>query len=472
MLNLDQVPPQQDLHDGRASTRADEGPVAPIASISLPVSSQTRVDVVVAGGGLGGVVAAIAASEAGARTLLIESQPFLGGNAVTGIPLSSFRQHGGGELVIKGIPLRLLTRLAEGGAVGGDPHRDDWLPVNPEALQLQLMMMLAEAGVRVLCHARVISVERRGRRIVGLGVVNHSGSVELMQASQFVDATGDAQLSYLAGLTTPMGRQRDGKTQNMTLMFSVAGVSEDRVASNEELQSLWREYSAEAILRNERQDPGYTVIPGKPGWRSFNATRIVVSKGVDSWQLTEAEFEGRRQVDEFVHQFLKPMVPGFDQAYLAQIAARVGVRETRRISGVYTVQTQDLLSGRVFDDTVGCSSGSIEVHEPDRPAARWQTVRAGGFYTIPYRSLTAREVTNLFAAGRCVSASHEALSALRVLATAMVSGQAAGTAAALNARTDGDSHFLDIDALQQHLRMEGGVMLGTEPHLSSRDTEV
>jgi hypothetical protein len=184
-----------------------------------------------------------------------------------------------------------------------------------------------------------------------------------------------------------------------------------------------------------------------------------VPKGTDNRFLAVAELEGRKQIEEFVEAFLRPHIPGYEHCFLAQIASHVGVRETRRIAGVYEISADDLLMGRKHPDSIACNASSIENHLPDASASvQWHHLRDGEYYTIPYRALVAREADNLLASGRCISASHEALAALRVLSPSMATGQAAGVAAALAALKQVSASELDPEAVRAALRRDGAIV--------------
>ncbi|MER9026132.1 FAD-dependent oxidoreductase [Mesorhizobium sp. M0815] len=415
-------------------------------------------DVIVVGGGLSGVCAAVAATRIGGRTLLAESLPFVGGNGTTGLPISGLCARNSERMIVGGIITEILEMLQERGGVSVDFRRKNWIPVDAEQLQFVLGRLLHTAGVSLLTYSPLVAVTRDQSRISDLAFYNKDGRALRYRARAFVDSTGDAQVARLAGLATPMGRQRDGRTQTMSLVFSIAGVDESRAESNSAVSAAWNQFQASGSVRNTRRDPSVNHIFGRLGWRSFIATRVNVMKGTDNRLLTEAELEGRRQIEEFVYDFLRPRVPGYENSFVAQIAGHVGVRETRRILGLYEITASDLISGKKFHDSIACNASSVEIHMPESGMARWEHLKDDDYYTIPYRSLVARDVDNLFASGRCISATHEALGALRVLSPAMATGQAAGTAAALVALNQTSAHQLDVEAVRSALQAAGAIV--------------
>ncbi|MDR7482241.1 MAG: FAD-dependent oxidoreductase [Armatimonadota bacterium] len=453
-------------------------------------------DVVVAGSGSAGLVAAVAAAREGARTLLVERYGFLGGNLTAGMLGNFLTFHNmRGEQIVGGIPQEIVDRLmARGGSPGhlrnayGNAY--SVTPYDTEAMKAVALEITQEAGVELLLHTFITDTLVEDRRVRGLQVANKSG-LQLILGRTVVDASGDGDVAALAGAAFEKGRPEDGATMAMTLMFRVANVDTDRVAeevrqrpgqfilaedpyigkSREEvaagIRSLhdaplltgWFDLVAMAKRRGEfhpnRQRVVISLSP-RPGEVYVNSTAVVRYDGTDARQLTAAEVEARRQVD-VVFTFLRRYVAGFEQAVLAEVAPGIGVRETRRILGEYVLTLEDVLEGRTFPDGVAKGAYAVDVHEPD--GTIWHKhVKDGRAYDIPYRCLVPRDVDGLLVAGRCISVSREALGSTRVTAQTMAVGQAAGTAAALAAKEGIEPRRIPAGVLRTTLAARGAIV--------------
>jgi hypothetical protein len=194
----------------------------------------------------------------------------------------------------------------------------------------------------------------------------------------------------------------------------------------------------------------WAMIQG-PGLLSINLTDVSDLDPTSGEDITTAEIRVREQVLR-LSAFLKKHVPGFKDSYLAGTPARIGVREGRRLDGLYEIQPEDVLEARTFDDSIGLGGYCMDMHDPDGQGITFNLVEKGGHYQIPYRSLVHRDMNGLLAAGRCLSATHEALAAVRVIGICMVTGEAAGTAAGLSALEGIEPRDLDVKTLQETLR--------------------
>jgi ribulose 1,5-bisphosphate synthetase/thiazole synthase len=435
-------------------------------------------DVLVAGGGPAGIAAAIAAARAGAAVTLLEEKPFVGGNATLGLPLMTFHAFAG-EQIIGGVPQELVERLVEAGGstghvqTGPGAHMPTYTLVDAEVLKYVAQQLLLEAGVRVLLHALVVDALVRGSAARGVVVAAKPG-LGLVTAERVVDCTGDADVAARAGAPFVKGRPEDGGMQAMTLNFRLTNVDLDKITQffGEGLVTGRKPGEvAERPIRGQGTFAPWDDLPETRGlfpdrnhhlwWNSLregevniNTTRIVGKDPTEFDGLTEAEIEGRQQVFRVV-RFLRQHVPGFEQANLVSTGSQIGVRETRRILGEYTLTAEDVLNARRFPDGIAQGSYPIDIHDPSGQGWGVQFVKDGGAYDIPYRCLIPQRLENLLVAGRSISADHQAMGSVRVMATCMAMGQAAGAAATLSLQTGRSPRRLDVDRLRDLLRSQG-----------------
>ncbi|GIP38522.1 hypothetical protein J31TS4_18020 [Paenibacillus sp. J31TS4] len=424
------------------------------------MSKQTY-DVIVAGGGPSGIAAAVASARVGARTLLVERYGFLGGagTAMMVNPWMSYHSAGTGQVqLIFGVLQELIDRMTAMGMYGHPKQRTAF---DPEALKVAAEQLCREAGVELLYHSFLgdALMNEDGSRIEAVRFANKAGLVDF-QASMYVDTTGDADLAALAGAIVEKGRAVDSLSQPMTLNFRMANVDTDRVPTRQEITDLY----LAAKHRGELDCPRENVLwfwANQPGVIHFNTTRIIRKDATDPWELTEAEIEGRRQVQQLV-KFLKAEVAGFEDSYLQTTAPQIGVRESRRVIGEYLLTAEELLAACKFEDVIARGAYPVDIHNPDGAGTVLQYLPDGEWYDIPFRTLVPKKIENLLIGGRPISATHEAHSAIRVQPIAMAIGQAAGTAAAICAKEGVLPREVDVRAVQTALTEQGAV-LGLEP---------
>jgi hypothetical protein len=440
------------------------------------------VDVLVVGGGPAGIAAALAAADAGSDVALVERYGFLGGNATAALvmPWMSFHtrrpqppelggvglfptDHGEGEPVVAGKHIEVIDRLiAAGGAVPPSPETGYTVPFDPEIFKHVALDLLDEAGVRFLFHAFASGVAATGdpRQVV---FETKSGPV-VVRAQDTVDCTGDGDIAAAAGADHAVGRDSDGLTQPMTLMFRMVGYDEEMFGRYVgEHPDQWRSVHGLWDLVEDATEAGDLDLPREdilffgtahPGEVAVNSTRVTHALGIDVWDLTRAETVSRRQMAQ-VARFLRDYVPGFADSYVAQSGVQVGVRETRRVLGDYLLTGDDILSARKFPDVIARGTYPVDIHNPTGKGTVLRSVPAGDAYDIPLRCLLPRGVDNLLTAGRCISGTHEAHSSYRVTPTAMATGQAAGVCAALAAATGKPPREVPTDAVQAELVRQG-----------------
>lgn len=450
-------------------------------TFTTPAPVRATADVAVVGSGPAGIAAAISAARNGARTLLIERFGYVGGNLTAGLvgPCMTSYSLDGRTQLIKGVFDELITRMERDGqaihpskvpaksAYCGfiEYGHDKVAPFEPEAVKTTALEMLLEAGVEVLLHTHVIAPRTDDGAVTGLFISSKSG-VEAIDAKVVVDCSADADVVAGAGGETVYGRQEDGLTQPMTLFFRMTGVEDDVVEKYVTEAGEFRPFSA--IVEEGRRSGEFTVPKRaiglyktlRPGVWRMNNTRILGVSGVDVADLTRAEIEGRAQVNELVG-FLRKRVPGFANASLLDTASAVGVRETRRVVGEYTLTLEDLETGRHFDDVVALCGYPVDIHSPTDGGGRLEEDPTANIYEIPYRILVPESIDGVLVAGRAVSATHEALAAIRVMPPAFATGQAAGTAAALAVAQGVAPRAIDVDGLQDRL-LADDVYLGPQ----------
>lgn len=425
-----------------------------------------RAEVVVLGGGPAGVAAAYASARSGRKTLLVERYGFLGGMGTIARVTSFCGIYGsrGGERirVSGGFADAVLDRLAARDALA-PPHSilgKTWgIAYDSAVYKGVLDTLVLSEGVELLLHALAVGVVSEGKRIRALLVETKSGRGAI-PADVFVDASGDADLAAWAGAAWEQG-SADGSWAYPTLMFRMGHVDDARALAEGKprLRSLMAEAEAAGEAPFPRRSAYINPQPHAGEWRA-NVTQIGwdgrALDGTDAFELSYGEVEGRRQIERFF-DFLKRRVPGFENAYLLDVAPQLGIRETRRLRGRYQLTRDDVVGGRSFDDAIGVNAWPVEIHS--RGDTSWTFLEGRGYHDIPYAALLpdAGAPTNLLVAGRCASATHEAQASLRVTGPCFVMGEAAGVAASLAVAARSGVADVDIGELRASLRERGTV---------------
>jgi len=428
-------------------------------------------DVVVLGGGPAGMAAAVAAARAGRSTLLVERYGFLGGMG-TAAGVTNFcglhaNVHGDIRRVVHGVASDLLDRIDRLGGLNV-PHALFGKTVaqayDTAAYKIAADDLMASAGVHLLFHALGAGVVMDSpQRVKALLVETKSGRRAIVGRS-FVDASGDGDLAAWAGVPFDKG-DGHGNMLYPSTMFRLNGIDPERAGKAwEAIPGLMARAESEGRYRFPRKTP--IVRPQKSGieWR-VNLTQLANAQGnamdgTDADELTQAEVLGRRQIAD-VAGFLRE-VPGFERSYIVDIAPQVGIRETRRVRGLYQLTESDVLDCASFDDTIGVNGWPLELHLKGDVEFRWPKIpESRGFNHLPYRMVVPRGADNLWVAGRCASMSHEAQSAARVTGACFVMGQAAGIAADLALANGCTAADVDTRVLQARLEAQG-VFLGRE----------
>ena len=410
-------------------------------------------DVIVVGGGPAGVGAALGAARQDAKTLLIEQNSFLGGMWTAGMVMVIYDWENKG-----GIMQEIVDGLMEEKHTA---YSGPLLGFDIEAMKLLLDQMMLNSNVTLLFHTWFSAPIMQNNTICGVIVENKSGR-QAYSAKCVIDCTGDGDVAARAGAPFKVGREKDGATQPMTLMFKMGEMdyiqSMDYSAGPLKTTDLFfhMEHAAQvAGLENYtfNFDRPYILSLPTPHQGVAEMTHIRNKCAINAQELSEAEVEGRALVHEAMDYFTKYM-PQFRHAILEQTAPCIGVRETRRIMGEYELTLDDILEGRMHEDGLCTCTFNIDIHQPDGLSLEGHEYHAKPYH-IPYRSLVPLKVENLLVAGRCISGSYEAHASYRVTGDCVAMGQAAGIAAAIAVKNTIPPRKIDVRDLTQILRNSG-----------------
>lgn len=415
---------------------------------------QGKFDVIVVGGGFAGTAAAISAARRGADVLLIERYNALGGAAVnclvmpfmdywTKMPETGEKKYLCGNLFLE--IDREMKKLAGPGA--------NSCCFDEEILKLVLNRLAIKSGVKLLFNTNVTDVTAENGKITKIKAMGKSAKMEF-EADVFIDATGDGELSYLAGCEFVLGREKDSLCQPMTLCFRMSGVNLEKFKENRpKINPLYKEFQEKGLIRNPRENV-LIFENHNDGVLHFNTTRVVKKNPTDPFEVTEAEIEAREQVFE-MHKFLKENIPGFENCRVLSTALQIGIRESRKIVGEYVITQEDLKNCTRFPDGIATGNYDIDIHNPEGSGTSHYYFGPGKWYEIPYRSLLPKNTENLLVAGRCISSTHEAQASYRIMPFCCEIGQAAGIAAAMTVSEKNSLRKIDIEKLRNLLREEG-----------------
>ena len=422
---------------------------------------KTKYDLIVVGGGFAGSFAAIEAARHGADVLLIEKYNCLGGAAAFALvsPFMGYRT---------GMPDGTLKNLAgdlffdivrEAQAVSAPPAppvAESATLFDEESMKLVLARRALKYGVTLLFNTTVTKVKREDGVIRSVSAVCKACEMEFF-ADSFIDATGDAELSALAGCECEVGRTEDGLCQPMTLCFRVGGIDKERFAKiKPKVNEIYNSWKEQGKIKNPRENV-LCFQNYNDGVVHFNTTRVIRKSPTNPFEITEAEIEAREQVYEMMN-FLRTAVDGCERARLLSTALQIGIRESRRVMGEYVLCEEDLVSLARFDDAIAVSNYAIDIHNPNGTGTVFREFKDGEWYEIPYRCLVPLGMKNLLVAGRCISSTHEAQASYRIMPFCAEIGQAAGCAAAVAKKNGTSVRAVDVSEVRRLLREEGFVI--------------
>ena len=425
---------------------------------SRQVPVKVEADVMVCGGGPAGVAAAVAARSLGAKVFLAEGFTCFGGLG-TAARVPVFMQWGDGVRDLAcGFGTRFRDRLAKAGGMIGQSQAFDF-----ETVKREYDAVVAESGADFLFETRVIDVAMDGDGI-GHAIVAAPSGIWAAKAKVFVDATGNGDVAVQAGARFEKG-DADGRMMPASLLSAWAGVDWERWVNERPRQSQpfgaeLARASADGVFREpDLHMTGLYRFPN--GYATANIGHVFNLDGTDERSLTAGYVRGRESMLEYQRYFREYLKRGLENVRLVETAAKMGVRETRRIAGDYVMTLEDYMKRAVFDDEIGRYCYPIDIHPSSADKAAYERHRSefdklyryarGESYGIPYRILCARGVRNLLVAGRCVSTDQKVQASIRVMPACYVTGQAAGMAAALAANASGDVHTVNVRELQRKL---------------------
>lgn len=439
----------------------------------MPVIDSQRVaglgetDVLVVGAGTAGCCAALAARESGRqRVTLVERYGFPGGTSTQMLDTfyGFFTPGPEARKVVGGLPDRVVQRLDRAGRIFLRPNTygaGTGVNYDPEYLKLVWDEMLAEAGVRVLLHTHLVEVGSGPDGRLREAVLWGKGGFFRIGARRFIDASGDADLCHLADIPYEKAGEHE-PAQTLTTTFRMSNVDLEAFARAGGKKML--QERMEAAAREGRhalpRKAGSAHAMVQKGCVATVAVRVAGLDATDPEQLTEAEREGRRQA--YIYEaFFRACVPGYGEAHIIGLSHQIGVRETRRVYGEYRLTREDCLGRRQFADKALLCGAPIEDHRQGREGEEetvWAYVPEGGVYEVPSRTLVPRGRDEVWVAGRCFSATHDAHASCRSMAQTMAMGQAAGLAASLSLELDCGAREVPVEALQNQLRRLGAVL--------------
>lgn len=440
-----------------------------------------QTQLLVVGGGPSGVCAAIAAARMGIKTLLVDSGNCLGGTGTKGLvgPFMTCYDAAGEKMIIKGLFEEVVNQLVErGGALHPKDIRqgteftawissghDHCTPFDPEILKIVYEHMCLEAGVKILYNASFVKAVMSGRKIKGAILLTPSG-LEKVQVDWVIDATGNGCVAADAGAPYVFGDPESKRVQPASLFFRINNVDTDRLVADvvphlPEFRRVngvsyrclhWRVAEAEAAGEWDLARKSVNMFRSveKDQW-VINCSRIHNVDPTNAENLTAAETEGRRQVQELMNFFHK-YVPGGENATLMGTGSIMGIRESRHILGDYIMPVQSLIDGIIPDDVVLLAANSIDVHGAQGgPAGGLYMPIKKNMYGLPYRCLVPKDIEGLHITGRCISADSAAAGAVRVMPPAMGLGQASGIAAALCIKNKTTASKVDYTDIRKEL---------------------
>ena len=427
-------------------------------------------DVIVVGGGAAGVAAAHTISTQNLKVILIEKYGFCGGGAVAGLSgticgmyEASDKLQNKPKQAVFGFTDEFAKMLEQkGGLTEPIAYGKTFTRVHdPLVWKETADVFLQNRNITTIYHAVVIKTLVEGNdKIEGVQVWSKQGTFNI-KSKIIIDASGDADVIAMAGLPNFIGDK--GKVQNPTMIFKISGVDIETFKQTYGLNSIMPQEVTDLIIKMNK-DNSYKLPRAKiwlfsttkPNELLCNCTRIIGEDGRELNSLyyqdfTEAETQGRKQIREYA-KFFKENLKGCEKSFVTDTGTQVGIRQTRQVDGVYKLKNSDVINGKKFKDGIARSPWPIELHSGNKPKVEWLL---DDVYEVPLNCFIPKNGEGIIAAGRCLSAEHEAVASARVTAQCFSYGHAAGHAATISIRENMLLRDIKGEDVREILNKEG-----------------
>lgn len=420
-------------------------------SAIIPNSYNDKYDVIVAGGGPAGCCAAIAAARMGINTLLIEATSALGGMGTMGMVSAMAPFTDGEKLLYKSLPIEMLSRYKK--RVGIPENKWDWIKISPEDLKRVYDDMVTESGADILFQSTVCTACTENGKIKSIIVANKEGLTSY-NAKVYIDCTGDGDLASHCGV--PLEKGDDGEVQSSSLCFAISNIHTDKI--NIKINSNFNDGIWPKIIADKK----YPLICRHFIPVTFGDT-LIINGGhifdVDSTNIksvSNAYISGRKIAEQYHKALIEYLPEAFGDSYLVETAPLLGVRESRRIKGEYTLTVEDYFARRSFSDEIARNSYWLDCHPSGKNKSSFKPnpedgYKKGDSHGIPFRCLIPQSVDNLLVAGRCISVERIVLASTRVMPNCLATGEAAGVGAALAIKKNTEIHNIDGADVQKYI---------------------
>lgn len=427
-------------------------------SLDQKVPLTIKAQVIVIGGGPGGIGAAVAAARNGADTVLIERYGCLGGMASVGEVFPFMSNHLDGKTLDKPVYVDWVDAMRK-YQPDYDGKRDEDVETSRSSYSKDEAMLAAEdlcleAGVRLVYHHNLFDTIVKDGKITAAVLFSKSG-LTAAKADVFIDCTGDGDLAAKAGCECEYGNDED-LCQPMTLCFKVSGVDADRMPDRARISALYDIAKEKGEMQCPREDVLWFTTPQKDIIH-FNTTRVIKKSALNGIELSDAEIEARKQLRQYL-AFFKKDVSGFENCRIHSIAHHIGVRESRRVVGIDYIGVEAFEKAQKYPDAIARVRYPIDIHSPSGSGTIIKHLAENDWYEIPYGCIVAKDVSNLLVGGRPISVDHALHSSMRVMPPACSVGQAAGVAAAMSVEQDISPKKLDGVKVREKLKEMGAVL--------------